>query len=65
MRVVRYDFDGIGVQFAVGDGLRSIIEHGRNVVFRLDVSRDGWRVWLDYGVILNIAFEYLRSCGRR
>lgn len=65
MRVVSYNFDGIGVQLAVRDGLGSVIKHGRNVVFRLDVSRDSWRVWLDYGVILYISFEYLRSGGRR
>lgn len=64
MRRVRDNLYGIRVEFIVGNGLGGIVEDGGNVVFRLDMGGDGWRVGYENGAILDISLKDLRASGR-
>ena len=56
---VRHDFDGVGVELVVRNGLGSVVENGGDVVFCLDVARDGRGVGHENGAVLDISLEDL------
>jgi hypothetical protein len=59
MRAVGNNLDCIGVKLFVRDGLGRIVKDGRNVVFGLNMCRDGGRVGLEDSAILNITLKDL------
>ena len=64
MSRVHHDLHVVRVEMIVGDGERGCFQDGRDVIFRLDVGGDGRGRLRWEGRFLNIAFEYLRRCGR-
>lgn len=59
MRAVGYNLDCIRVKLFVRDGLGRIVKNRRNVVFGLNMCRDGWRVRLEHSAILDITLKDL------